>query len=111
MTDNDIENEIQNIGLTAPRITVAHINQLMAQVVYHYHVVPDTCTTVATAVLPMGNSSFTLATDYSACASPENFNANLGREIACDNAYKKSKDLLWLLEGYVLKKQLVKDEQ
>jgi len=38
----------------------------------------------------------------SACASPENFNAELGRKIARENARNK----IWMLEGYLLKQRL-----
>ena len=38
----------------------------------------------------------------SACASPENFNAELGRKIARDNARNK----IWALEGYQLRTKL-----
>lgn len=41
-------------------------------------------------------------TGESACASPENFNEEIGRKIAYDNAIDK----VWLLEGYVLKQNL-----
>jgi len=41
-------------------------------------------------------------TGESACASPENFNAEIGRRIARDNAVAK----LWPLMGYELKSRL-----
>lgn len=41
-------------------------------------------------------------TGESACASPENFNAEIGRKIARENAVEK----IWLLEGYLLKQRL-----
>ena len=41
-------------------------------------------------------------TGESACASPENFDAELGRKIARDNARNK----IWALEGYLLKQRL-----
>ena len=43
-------------------------------------------------------------TGESACASPENFNAELGRKIAKDNARAK----IWPLLGYALKDRLSK---
>lgn len=108
MQDLDIEAEIKAKNLTAPRVTKAQIDELMMNVIYHWHVVPDTTTIVAVAVLVMENEqTFTLATDYSACASPENFDEEIGRNIACDNAAKKAEEALWLLEGYALKKRLV----
>ena len=41
-------------------------------------------------------------TGESACASPENFDPDLGRKIARENAINK----IWALEGYLLKQQL-----
>ena len=42
-------------------------------------------------------------TGESACASPENFDAEIGRKIARDNAINK----VWPLMGYELKSKLV----
>jgi hypothetical protein len=41
-------------------------------------------------------------TGESACASPENFDAEIGRKIARQNAVNK----IWPLEGYLLKQRL-----
>lgn len=41
-------------------------------------------------------------TGESACASPENFNAEIGRRIARENAVAK----IWPLEGYLLRQRL-----
>ncbi len=41
-------------------------------------------------------------TGESACASPENFDAEIGRKIARQNAVNK----IWMLEGYLLKQKL-----
>ncbi|WP_308324412.1 Gp49 family protein, partial [Klebsiella pneumoniae] len=38
----------------------------------------------------------------SACASPENFDPEIGRKIARENAVNK----IWMLEGYLLKQRL-----
>ena len=46
-------------------------------------------------------SGFTV-TGESACASPENFNAEIGRRIARENAVNK----IWPLMGYALKERL-----
>ena len=43
-------------------------------------------------------------TGESACASPENFNAEIGRKIARQNAVDK----VWPLMGYALKSELSK---
>ena len=41
-------------------------------------------------------------TGESACASPENFDAELGKKIARSNA----RDKIWALEGYALRERL-----
>lgn len=48
-------------------------------------------------------SGFTV-TGESACASPENFNAEIGKRIARENAISK----IWPLMGYALREQLAK---
>lgn len=109
--DENIEKEIQEKGLTAPRITPERISELMDTVVFHVHTVPNTTTTVAVAVLPVGDDFFTLATEYSACASPENFNEEVGRKIATANARRTAENLLWVVEGYALKQSLTVEQE
>lgn len=111
--DQEIEQEIQAKGLTAPRITrdaieanVASENYFTAFDAVKYNangpiVSPDDalkCLTFCVLVLKNGF----MVTGESACASPENFNAELGRKIARENAMQK----LWPLMGYALKQQL-----
>ena len=102
-TDQAIEQEIQNKGLTAPRVTPDQIDALMDGVTYHTHVVPGTTTTVATAIAENG---FTLAIEMSACASPENFDEEIGAKIAIGAVSEKARNELWKLEGYRLKASL-----
>lgn len=63
-----------------------------------YHFFPGTTLTICCLTLANG---FTV-TGESACASPENFDAELGRKIARDNAKQK----IWALEGYALRERL-----
>ncbi len=91
-----IEKEIQDKGLNAPRLTPALIDATIAD--EQYHVFDRTCLTVCCLTLQNG---FTV-TGESACASPENFDAELGRKIARDNARGK----IWALEGYLLRQRL-----
>ncbi len=92
-----IEAEIKTKGLTAPRITPDHID---AQIVSDaYHVFPGTTLTVCALTLKNGFQ----VVGESACASPENFDASIGRRIARDNARGK----IWALEGYSLRTQLM----
>ena len=51
------------------------------------------------------NNGFTV-TGESACASPENFNAKIGRRIARENAVAK----IWPLMGYELRSRLAAAE-
>lgn len=91
-----IEKEINEKGLTAPRITPQRIDEVI--VGEDYHVFPGTCLTVCCLSLKNG---FTV-TGESACASPENFNVELGQKIAKENARQK----IWALEGYALRERL-----
>ena len=96
MNEEAIENEIQEKGLTAPRLTHELIDNTIAS--EDYHVFPGSQLTVCCLTLRNG---FTV-TGESACASPENFDAELGRKIARGNA----RDKIWALEGYLLKERL-----
>jgi len=92
----NIEAEIVAKGLTAPRITPAHIDGLIVGV--QYHVFEGSCLTVCCLTLANG---FTV-TGESACASPENFDEAIGIKIAFDNARQK----IWAFEGYLLRQRL-----
>ena len=94
--EETIEAEIQEKGLTAKRITPEDLNaEIVAE---DYHVFPGSCLTVCCLTLRNG---FTV-TGESACASPENFDAELGQKIARANAREK----LWPLLGFRLRDQL-----
>ena len=96
MSEETIENEIQAKGLNAPRLTPAKIDAAIAK--EQYHVFEGSCLTVCCLTLQNG---FTV-TGESACASPANFNAELGQKIARE----KARDKIWALEGYLLKNRL-----
>lgn len=123
MSDKDIEQEIQAKGLTAPRVTPQRIDSLIRSEVYFTatdgaqapgaHVkseyvegerilAPLDVLTFCVLVLRNG---FTV-TGESACASPENFDPEIGRKIARENAVNK----IWLLEGYLLKQKLFEQQ-
>ena len=95
-TDNEIEREIVSKDLTAPRITPADIERTI--VGCDYHVFEGSQLTVCCLTLKNG---FTV-TGESACASPENFDAEIGKKIAFTNAKEK----IWPLEGYLLKQKI-----
>ena len=94
--DQKLEYEIQNKGLNAPRLTPAHIDSVIKEI--KYYVVPDTTTTICSLVLSNG---FVVNCE-SAAASKENFDEEIGRKIAYENA----RDKIWMLEGYLLKQKL-----
>ena len=134
MNDQQIEQEIQAKGLTAPRVTPEDVEANITGEVYftaadgyrnspcydpngHAHeplpvpaplelltfcvlVLRNGFTVTGESVLVLRNS-FTV-TGESACASPENFDAELGRKIARQNAINK----VWSLMGYALKERL-----
>ena len=117
--DAGIELEIIAKGLTAPRVTPADIEaNIRAE---HYFTAMDGvigragCAGIVAGapvsspldlltfcVLVLQNG-FTVVGE-SACASPENFDAEIGRKIARENAKQK----IWPLMGYALKEQLIK---
>jgi hypothetical protein len=91
-----IENEIQAKGLNAPRLTPAHIDeQIVAEA---FHVFPGTTLTVCALTLRNGFH----VVGESAAASPANFDQEIGRKIAREDARQK----IWALEGYLLKSKL-----
>lgn len=96
MSEQAIEQEIQDKGLNAPRLTPALIDSKIKKV--EFHVFPESCLTLCCMTLENG---FTV-TGESACASPENFNQEIGEKIAKENARNK----IWMLEGYLLKQKL-----
>lgn len=91
-----IEAEIQRKGLNAPRLNPDMIDQTIAS--EQYHVFPGTTMTVCALTLRNGY----IVTGESAAASPENFDKEIGRKIARDNARNK----IWALEGYLLREKL-----
>lgn len=111
--DKQIEQKIQAKGLTAPRITPADIEANIAS--EHYFTAADgvygagkgvakerpSCLSLLTFCVLVLRNGFTV-TGESACASPENFDAEIGRKIARDNAINK----VWPLMGYELKSRL-----
>jgi hypothetical protein len=121
MTDKTIEQELQAKGLTAPRVTPDDVEANVASEWYftadqgavvgiegitvdfdHSQVqpLPSALKLLTFCVLVLRNG-FTV-TGESACASPENFNAELGRKIARQNAISK----VWPLMGYELRSKL-----
>ena len=123
MNDQAIEQEIQAKGLTALRITPQDIEANIVS--EHYFTARDgrrgaladgtyvgrerpqfgeadlAALDLLTFCVLVLRNGFTV-TGESACASPENFDAELGRKIARQNAMQK----IWPLMGYELRSQL-----
>ena len=120
MNYQELGQEIQAKGANvAPRITPADVEANIAS--EHYFVASDAIqhdnavnhaakdiagwmlggTQLLTFCVLQLRNGFTV-TGESACASPENFNAEIGRKIARDNAIAK----IWPLMGYELRSKL-----
>jgi hypothetical protein len=127
MNDQAIEQEIQAKGKTAPRVTLADIEANIAS--EHYFtaaqgvygaaaeemlrragedatlrgigIVHEQSLRLLTFCVLTLRNGFTV-TGESSCASPENFDAEIGRNIARQNAVQK----IWPLMGYALKQKL-----
>ena len=122
--EQSIEQEIQSKGLNAPRLTPDHINSVIQSV--HYFTAGDGYAGALASSeefnsLPEGErfinppqqldlltfcvlilkNGFTV-TGESACASPDNFDAEIGKKIAYQNASEK----ICMLECYFLKQKL-----
>jgi hypothetical protein len=123
-TTETVEQEIQRKGLTAARVTPNDITENIAS--EHFFTAFDGAAPLgyfpaqlhATKVdveVPMVVQTLKLLTfcvlvlrngftvhGSSACASPENFNAELGRRIAREDAIRQ----VWPLMGYALREKL-----
>ncbi len=102
LSDEQLDNEkvLMDKKLNAPRLTSAHVNQLMDGVVFDFHVVEGTTTTICTALL----NGFHLAVGTSGCVDARNFDRAVGQKYAQIDAQQKAEDKLWELEGYHLHK-------
>ena len=94
--EEKLEAEIKSKGLNAPRLNPTHISEQIAG--EYFHVIPGTAFTICALTLRNGF----IVTGESAAASIENFNEEIGRNIARDNARNK----IWALEGYLLRSKL-----
>ena len=115
-SDACIERLIQTKGKTAPRVTPADIEANIASEQYFtaadgarmspdgnwpIHSVNTGSLGLLTFCVLVLRNGFTV-TGENACASPENFDAEVGRKIARQNAVNK----IWPLLGYELRSKL-----
>lgn len=119
MTDAELEQQLLDKGLSAPRVTLEHIESLIAE--EHYFSAYDgiraanqgvdaawwanTAADRHTFCYLLLTNGYTV-TGENACVSKENFDPELSRQLARRNAIAK----IWPLEGYLLK-QTLSDEQ
>ena len=115
-SDAGIERLIQTKGKTAARVTPQDIEraitsehyftagQAVEQQTAPHEQIPTSLYLLTFCVLTLRNG-FTV-TGESACASPENFDAQIGRKIARQNAVQK----IWPLLGYEMKTKLAAEE-
>ena len=94
--DIGLEEIIQEKGLNAPRLTPKLIDDTI--VGEYFHIVPNTTLTLCVLTLTNG---FTV-TGESAAVSMANFDKEIGRKVAKENA----RDKIWALEGYLLKETI-----
>lgn len=117
--DQAIEQQIQAKGLTAPRITPDDISANIVDEVYftaldgyagtkpgtsedyRYGRINSQPLSLLTFCVLVLRNGFTV-TGESACASPENFDAEIGRKVARQKAVEK----IWPLMGYELRSKL-----
>lgn len=109
--EKQIEQEIQDKGLNAPRLTPDHIDSKIKAIRYITgdkfdlaYCADDykTCGSPQLTICILSLENGFTVTGESACASPENFNAKIGQKVAYGNAREK----VWQLEGYLLKEKL-----
>lgn len=96
MNNQELEDMMEERGLTAPRITEGHIEEVIED--EQYGVIPGTTTTVCS--LHLMNGATVVGT--SACVSSTNFDEEIGRKLARKDAKRK----IWELEGYLLLQRL-----
>lgn len=122
--DASVESQLQAKGKTAPRITPADIEANIAS--FWYFTAAEGVDGAAAAGTPYAEqppvsaasplrlltfcvlvlkNGFTV-TGESACVSPENFDAQIGRDVARKNAVEK----MWPLMGYALKDRMATEK-
>ena len=95
-SEQQIEQEINDKGLNAPRIKPEDIDAMIDS--EQYHIFEGTTLTVCALVLKNGYT----VTGESAAVSPANFDKAIGEKIARENAREK----IWPLLGFYLREKL-----
>ena len=101
MTDAEVECLITRKGLNSPRITASDVQNNIVKA--DYYVFPDSTTTIC--MLTLRNKFTVIGT--ASCVSSDNFDAEIGRGIAYNNAKNK----VWELLGFLLANELIEKEE
>lgn len=110
-TENQIEQQIQDKGLNAPRLNPDHIDSKIKAIRYLTGDVAaawqsddyqNNCNAPILTICILSLENGFTVTGESACASRENFDKLIGQKMAYENARNK----VWQLEGYLLKDKL-----
>lgn len=96
-TDAELEQKIEALKPTAPRITKEHIQSLIVDETYTS--LEGTRTTVCR--LQLANGFCVVGVNNGPVSA-----ANFSQEIGCEYAYKAAVDQIWPLEGYLLAERL-----
>jgi len=99
MSEKTTEQMIQDKGLNAPRLTPDLIDSVIVKKEF------SILTPVLTVCVLTLKNGFTV-TGESACASPENFDKEIGEKVA----FEMARDKIWVLEGYLLKQKLYENK-
>lgn len=96
MSEQEVEQEIQEKGLNAPRLTPEDISDVI--LFESFTVLPSGKAMICELILKNGFS----VRGESSCVSKENFNFEIGKKVAREDARSK----VWMLEGYLLQERL-----
>lgn len=99
-SEQDIEAEIQDKGLNAPRLTPGDIDAAIAS--ESYTILPSGKAMICELILRNGFS----VRGESSCVSKENFNEEIGRKVSKEDARNK----VWAFEGYALQERIFNKE-
>ncbi len=101
MSSLQVDEDASAAVASAPRVTLESMTQKIANEQYFM----PSGTQLTICVLTMKNGFHVVG--EAAPASPENFNAELGRTFARENAIRQ----LWKLEGYLLRERLAAEQK
>lgn len=84
------------------KVDYKEVKALADKLEYHFWQVPNTTVTVCVATL----EGFQIGVGTSGCVDPAEFNAEIGKQVAQENAHAQAKDQIWVLKGAMLRGEL-----